>query len=143
MDYKTAIGRSKERNENSDCAVIALAIATNCSYDLAHRKLASTGRKNGKGTINNHDKKCVPLNKAIVKRGFSMTRVSCKAKTLMSLSRSIKTKNTLIVYSGGKRGPNHVSVYKDGVCEDWAAYSKKPIVSVYVVKRKKKGALKR
>lgn len=138
MTFKTMKACSKAYKEDNDCTVIALAIGGGISYDLAHKIMKANGRKKGKGALNHSREKNVPLNNAFNSLGFTLRKVpqkTIKSKSLMALTRDIKTKETLIVYTGGWRGPNHVTVYKNGVCEDWAAQSRKRIISVYLVRK--------
>jgi hypothetical protein len=47
---KQLAAKSKARKENNDCAVKAIAIVANASYEEAHAALAAQGRKNGRGS---------------------------------------------------------------------------------------------
>ena len=130
--WKTKIA-SVSMGEKNDCTVIALSLATGISYQQAHRLMKLRGRQDGHGISASHRKACLPLNDAIECCGYKLIPAKSKYKTLVSLTKAIKTNKTLVVYSGGKKGPNHVTVYKDGLCEDWAGSKKKPITSIWLV----------
>jgi hypothetical protein len=49
-DGSTFIGESKPFNERRDCAVRALAVATDCGYGKAHQTLKQVGRRTRCGT---------------------------------------------------------------------------------------------
>lgn len=50
IEWSELHAASKARGETNDCAVVALSILANVSYEVAHAALAKAGRKSRSGT---------------------------------------------------------------------------------------------
>lgn len=127
FDDVWAAGR--KRNEENDCTVRAVALATGIGYDKAHTHLASLGRKPRKGFVHDFDGTLWRNYREVPKgrEGYitGMHRIGFKAitvktyegKTLGKVSRHLG-KGNFIVQSTG-----HASAVIDGKLIDWASDS--------------------
>lgn len=119
--------------KEDDCVICALAIAAQIRYEFADKLLEPF--KANKGVYCYSQSKCVPLLKILKNLQFRLKKVKNQGKTLKSLQKTLKKNKTFLVFTGGpKRGVNHVSCWRDGVMEDWAARSLRRVISIYEVR---------
>ena len=112
------------------CTVIALAVVTGWAFGKARSVMyRQHGRKDRRGSS------VSKLNAAVEAQGFKVVQrdKSLYGKTLKTIQRSNNmSMGTFLVYT--KR---HVTVMKDGVCEDWSNNEIRPtlykVESVYEV----------
>jgi hypothetical protein len=97
-------------NEAADCAVRAIAVCCDISYEEAHKLATKHGRKPGTGT----DWSIIV--KTINELGYALIWVNTPCRTIRVLERDLpKTGSFLISVRG------HVLGYHNGQSVDWAA----------------------
>jgi hypothetical protein len=106
MNYKEALKMSDALNEDNDCAIIAIAIATNTPYTLVRNEFAKSGRKSRKYAYSIH------TNSIVAKLGFRMQRMTVQSTTVRSLPRELRTGTYLVRIEG------HILCLKNGKIED-------------------------
>jgi hypothetical protein len=125
--YKTCLKISNSKNEDNDCGVTAIAIATGIGYNKAHKVLSSVGRKPRRGI------------------SFKMLQDAIETVTGKMPTLEIILKPNGSYYTGvtiGKALPKgkyvllfrgHVAALVDGVIEDWTAGRRKRILGYFKV----------
>ena len=114
--------------ENGDCAVRALSNLLDCSYGLAHRKLAKYGRKHGKGSPwhaiqNACDEICKMRGRTVSWHGYPQYSASVakfygyNVQTINQFQRS-HPKGVYVIAMH-----SHVAAVVDGELIDWTANS--------------------
>lgn len=125
MSYNTASEISQAMGESNDCAVKAIAIATQTDYRTVHAMLKAAGRKDRKGTHFQAIKKVVgqlgfEMEQLAGQRSYSFDEVAGRYAKLVG--RAVKTakhyliRGEFLVFTRG-----HVLAVRDGVAEDWTA----------------------
>tara|TARA_R100000951_G_scaffold114326_2_gene118356 strand:+ start:327 stop:746 length:420 start_codon:yes stop_codon:yes gene_type:complete len=100
--------------EGGWCTVIALAVTANIGFGKARSIMFNTQQRiNGKGSS------VTRLNRAVKAQGFNVEQRDRMDKrfgrTLKTMQDKLAgTKGTYLIYT-----KQHVTVIKDGVCEDW------------------------
>jgi len=125
MAYSEMRGKSFE-GECNDCSVVALSVACDISYKIAHEALKKAGRKNRKGVY-------PPLLiKAAKFLGCSLVEEKFPGKTLITIERDIKR------YGGGRRyiifATGHFVGFNGNEIVDWSKGRRIRINAVYRVK---------
>lgn len=113
----------KYYNEDSFCAVIAVTVASGCSFGKAYNICKKLGRKDRKGT---------PMwisIAAMKKLGYKVERMPIRpCKTLMMAEKQLPKTGTYWLRVRG-----HIACVKDGRLMDWSTNSKKRVYEAYKV----------
>lgn len=127
ITYKTCQDAANAKKERNDCAVKAVAIATEVSYNTVHRVFANIGRRNGRGVS------FVQLKRAIEQ----FTGSDVKYKTILKPNGSRFTGKTIgqalpkgryiLIFRG------HTAALVDGVIEDWTEDRKTRVLGYFEV----------
>ena len=116
----------KYYNDTNFCGVVAVTVASGCSFGKAYNLCKKLGRRDRKGT---------PMNVSIAamqKLGFKVTELQHRpCKTLMMAERKLPKTGTYWLLT--KRSECHITCVKDGQMIDWATKSKKQVYCVYKV----------
>jgi hypothetical protein len=121
--YSETRAASKAAGEKNDCAVVAIAIACQVEYRLAHYLLKKRGRKYRRGTRMNDIVHVVKL------LGYRLTPVPVKSKTVRTLGREmVNTEGHYFV-----RATGHVLAIVDGSVQDWTSNRLKRVLGVWKV----------
>jgi hypothetical protein len=104
--YDSIRNESKDRNEDNDCAVRAVALATDSEYGRIHRRFKRAGRISRKGTPR-------MMTRDVVKSLANIRDVKHFAPTVAGFCREAD-KGTFLVFIR-----RHVLCVRDGVCHDW------------------------
>lgn len=150
--YSKSCQERKKFGETNDCAVIAISILCDVSYQEAWKALADAGRKPGKGTFRFQQITAIEklTNKKLVRHdvehkfwvkeksefeqsirskypeGYDVKNLTLKQIEKFPGAWSHIT-NALIFVRG------HVAAFKDGVVHDWAAGKRKHIDEIWVL----------
>lgn len=130
-DYSKLREASKTYGEKGDCAVVAVAIACEVSYDEARKALRKAGRKDRQGTYT------YQIRKAVESLGFTWKEWTIKERLALLDSyprnkgrhpASLTTRHpiryaetwgqidqTMMVFTAG-----HVAAFRDGKLHDWS-----------------------
>lgn len=119
---------SKEYNEHNDCAVVAVAVSCDVSYEKAHAAVKEAGRKDRRRCwFNDH---CRPAIEAL---GFEIIEETFPGKTVVTLERDLKR------YARGRRFfitvRSHFLAFDGEEIVDWTKGRRNRIAKVYRVKR--------
>lgn len=133
-----------EFNEHRDCAVKAVALACDVSYDVAHSTLKRLGRKDKVGTPVHI------ITQAVVELGFNIRRWSFieRQNTIQSYP-GVHAKLQNITTHHPRRfrrvwekhdhktlmflTPRHIATFKGGVVHDWSINNSLQVTEVYEV----------
>ena len=110
------------RNEKNDCSVVALTLATNVNYDVAHKALEKNGRQSRKGAY------VYQIIAAVKDLGCQIQRVELKRKYTSRTIPSLCHSGTYLVNIN-----QHIYTLKDGVVLDYTAGRRHIVESVYRV----------
>ena len=117
------------KGDRNFCTVIALAFALDISPATAQKRLGRYGRRKGKGTS------IYALLAAINDGGKTATLLKkhpcTKAKTMISLMKSIPRRGTFLVHQ-----TTHVAIVRDGEVMDWSEGRRKRIAAIYRIEDK-------
>ena len=129
----TAVGTAM--GDYNYCAVIAVAVVLNCTYQDAYRLCENKGRKLGRGLCT------YSILEILDEQGVNYTKVN-KDEVLATVDRpnyrvktlttnnfkmaDIYSKNTYLVFVNG-----HVAAVKNGVTHDWSENRAKKIKLIY------------
>lgn len=127
IDYGVAELRSEILNEDRDCGVIALSMATGVSYDKCHAMLKKHGRKNRRGT------KTTTLTRAGHELGFYLKKIfihpqKAKQYTMITVADGLLRDQPYIIFIAG-----HFAPFIDGKVRDWSAGTRCRVKYVYEV----------
>jgi len=127
------------KNENNDCAVVAVAIVCGVSYDVAHAELKRCGRKDRQGTYNSitqqavknlgKELKFIPSHEFI--RTYPGVHSKLRHVTTHHPRRFPKSFDKSKTYLWSVRG--HILAVKDGTVIDWSINKAKHVYSIYEV----------
>ena len=133
IDYKTLNGAnlfkaldkaSSAMGETNDCAVKALAAATENQYPDAHKALKVFGRRNRKGTYFSHMTK-----PAVKSLGYQLTEVKGhKGVTINRIPSHLDSSKTYLIQTA-----RHILCVKNGQVVDWTAGRRHRVKSVHIV----------
>ena len=112
IDYDYVVSKSEEYNEENDCAVRAISIAANISYEKAHELCAKHGRKNREGTLMSIIWRV--LNELGFDRGSNTSPDKLTVNQLGKLMALDLFKDTYLVYT-----KDHVFTVRDQKIHDW------------------------
>ncbi len=138
--YAAADSAGKVHGEKRDCAVIALSVASGCSYEKTHAALKAAGRQDKHGTF------VWQVEKAAELLGFKLERLPFKWQRDMVQSypgihkkcQSITTHHPrrfskqwadvepLLFHVSG-----HFAGFRDGQIHDWSVNSAKRVIDLY------------
>ena len=121
--FKRILAESKKKNEHRDCAVRAVAIATDYEYDDTHFVFETCGRRRRKGTPWGVTEKAVHLLR------FRMIDVTDQfsSKTVCTLEREMRWRRDSYLV----RVSRHVLAVKGGRVHDWTQGRRHRIISIY------------
>lgn len=121
---------SKYCGENNDCAIKAVALATDTSYLVIKRQMAQMGRKSGEAT--NFDRITKPL---LEKMGYLVTDVTKivreHAKTPRTFERIAPKGEVFLIQID-----RHILCVKNGRVLDWTSGRRHHIRKVHVISKK-------
>jgi hypothetical protein len=108
--FENILKESKAMGEINDCAVIAVAVATNNSYKKVHSMLAKLGREKGQPTPDSTS------DYAMAKLGYAVANIThtIKAKTVKSACKELQNGTYLVTIKG------HIFAVVNGSIKDWA-----------------------
>ncbi len=125
--FKRLSGESDSFGETNDCSVIAISLLCDVSYDVAHRALAASGRKEKRGA------RMPIIRRAILALGMNIQNVDSKSAIgkypgcHVSL-KSVTTHHPARFNKAWKDGcaymfvtAHHCLAVVDGVVQDWSA----------------------
>lgn len=116
------IGEKYYKDDNY-CGVVAVTVASGCSFGKAYNICKKLGRKDRKGT---------PMwisIAAMKKLGYKVERMPIRpCKTLMMAERKLPKTGTYWLLTR-----DHIACLKDGRLMDWSRKSKKQVYCVYKV----------
>jgi hypothetical protein len=145
--YKTLQEKTDKYNETNDCAVKAVALAANVSYEVAHNALTKAGRKPRKGTATMLIENALRSLGYKSGMGFSSNLFPYKYKVSYDYSSRRWTKKASYGTAKNNNIPStgtymaltrsHVFVVRDGVTECYVDGRKHRIIGIYEVKRSK------
>jgi len=142
-EFNQLVAASNAMGEKNDCSVKAVALACGAEYEVAHRALASNGRRKGRGAYTQD------ILKAIADLGFKAERVSIQGfidqypKGHRDVLRNVTTHhparfnnvwadgNTYLMFT--KR---HVLTVINGTNHDWTNGRAMRAISVYKITKK-------
>lgn len=138
MKYRTMAAESGRRKEKDDCAVIAVAMALNVSYEKAHRMCAELGRPDGKGMTTAAliilFKR--ELNLSEIKPADMIARYPKAHRILKSVTthhperfNKVWRDGRYILFCNG-----HVAYVDNGVTHDWTRGRAKRVWKIYEIK---------
>ncbi len=109
--------------DNNDCAVVAISLATNASYNRVAHLLAQMGRKPGKGTKN------TAIHAAIKLLGYKSIPITCDARTIRSLEAELAfLPGTYLVFT-----IDHILCASDYKIHDWTDGRLHRITAIYQI----------
>lgn len=132
----------RAHNENNDCSVIAISLATGTPYNTVRDMLAAEGRRTGRGTY-------LAQTRAVVEKlGFLMVVVP--TSTVLNAYRAMGRNKVRTLTSYQPRNPrfapawrqfdgqvlimrseHHMWCYRDGEVQDWSTNTSLPIVAIW------------
>jgi hypothetical protein len=123
--YSTISEESARFGERNDCGVLAVALATDTSYETAHACLAHLGRADRKGTPWN------AIWNGLTELGFKAINITRSRKKWGSVSKvagKLRPTRTYLVHTS-----KHILCVKGGVVHDWSAERKMRIKTVWQI----------
>lgn len=133
MTYDELNQSSLRNNENNDCTVIALSVATGLSYEKCHRAMKQAGRKDGRGAS------LFQMKRAAKKLGFHMINIPTFYKKIKSENNNHRPSNRTIERWLSQDGHfilsycDHVAGVRDGKVIDHTAGRKNVVEKIFVV----------
>lgn len=115
MNYKQAASISESMNESNDCTVIALAIATESSYQDAHKVLSILGRKPRHGMNSRTIKTMMQIGAKMLGRVVDNTPTYPTSTTMATVGERYPHGRWLVICRG------HIAALVDGQVQDWTA----------------------
>lgn len=118
IDFQTCQAEARAIAERNDCAVKAVAIATQTPYDEVHMLYRDRGRKRGRRT---------PMkltHEVLAELGADALPTDRKAATVATVPRAYPSGSYLIRTSG------HILACVDGKVEDWTAGRRHRVLEV-------------
>jgi hypothetical protein len=128
ITYKSCKPVSDRFNENNDCTVKAIAIATNTPYIKAHDVMGKLGRVKRRG-IRSSLWESTFAKETLAKLNYSHTVVKSQAKTISTLPNYLDPNKNYVVLVRG-----HALAVVRGVVQDFTAGSKRRVLSIWEVK---------
>lgn len=113
---------SHYKGERGYCTVIMASLVLGWKFGKARAEYERRGRRTGQGTY-----KWMQF-QLLADHGVGLAERPTPNCQLRTVTRHLPSVGTYLVYSRC-----HVSVVRDGVLEDWATDSRKPVIAVYKV----------
>lgn len=132
--YASARIESARKDETNDCAVVALSIVLDESYDRIHSLLAAEGRRKGHGTYRHQQEKV--LTKICEEKGWSWEWIDTPMQVWSKNDIGYFSTKSIVKHKAFAQGEYllyshaHVSAMVNGQVEDWAASRKKVVKHV-------------
>lgn len=128
VNYASLQEKSNRYGETKDCAVKAVAVVLNTSYEDAHILLKKFGRKDGDGT-----NFYLTTKPALQSRGFEVKRVEVPSyiKTVRNLEESFLAssfKNPVLITTS-----KHIIGFRNGKAEDYTSGRKFRILDIHEI----------
>lgn len=130
MEYTSLQKESNRFGERNDCTVKAYAVVANVSYEEARKEMAKEGRVFRKGLKSDFYAYNNRMLRRLRANGFEVEFVGCKSKTVRTLGRNIKSKDSFLIFTKG-----HVLAAKEGKIIDWTEGRCHRILTVWKVSK--------
>jgi len=120
QEFEEVSTLSNDAEENNDCAVKAVSIATGIDYNMVHAIFNKFGRKDGGGSPRHITESVIEF--------FNFLQVeddSFSARTIRTLGRQLPPHGSYLVFVRG-----HVACAKDGRIHDWTSGRQHRIVRI-------------